>query len=386
MHPRFTTSCILMSAAVLALPSCRIINGKPDFHWIGDQFTPAVDDSVFVDRGVGALDIPASEVIAPTQATAAAPVPIPQPTVSQEQSAGIVSQRQPEPQPSPRPEATVPTQPIVYNVVAGDTLSGIAARHNTKTKALIEFNKLDVNKPLQLNQKLLIPVPGATLPAPTSTPRPQEQPATNDKPGFFSRIFGQTGQPDNQEYHHKTYSVVAGDTLSAIARRHGTTTRALIELNKLDINKPLQINQQLQIPVPGAAPKPAAPRRAPAPEKQEGESTNTSNTEPVSVILPPQQTEQQQQSVRQPQQAEQPQPVQQPQQAEPAQPQPQPQTKPAAAASSVYTIQPGDTLYGIARKLNLSPEFLMNANGLTPETAGKLQAGATLNLPTPKQP
>lgn len=381
MHPRFTTSCILMSAAVLALPSCRIINGKPDFHWIGDQFTPAVDDSVFVDRGVGALDIPASEVVEPTQATAAAPMPIPQPTVSQEQSAGIVSQRQPEPKHSPAPEATVPTHPIVYNVVAGDTLSGIAARHNTKTKTLIEFNKLDINKPLQLNQKLLIPVPGATLPAPTAAPRPQEQPGTNDKPGFFARIFGQTGQSVKQEYHHKTYSVVAGDTLSAIARRHGTTTRALIELNKLDINKPLQINQQLQIPVPGAAPKPAAPRRAPAPEKQEGESTNTSNTETVSVILPPQQTEQQQ-----PQQAEQPQPVQQPQQAEPAQPQPQPQTKPAAAASSVYTIQPGDTLYGIARKLQLSPEFLMNANGLTPETADKLQAGATLNLPTPKQP
>lgn len=374
MHPRFTTSCILMSAAVLALPSCRIINGKPDFHWIGDQFTPAVDDSVFVDRGVGALDIPASEVVAPTQATAAAPMPIPQPTVSQEQSAGIVSQRQPEPKHSPAPEATVPTQPIVYNVVAGDTLSGIAARHNTKTKTLIEFNKLDINKPLQLNQKLLIPVPGATLPAPTAAPRPQEQPGTNDKPGFFARIFGQTGQPVKQEYHHKTYSVVAGDTLSAIARRHGTTTRALIELNKLDINKPLQINQKLQIPVPGAAPKPAAPRRATAPEKMAEEATSTSPTEPGSDIQQPQSNQQPQQQTAQPQQTEQ------------VQPQQQLQTKPAAAASSVYTIQPGDTLYGIARKLNLSPEFLMNANGLTPETAGKLQAGATLNLPTPKQP
>lgn len=363
-----------MSAAVLALPSCRIINGKPDFHWIGDQFTPAMDDSVFVDRGVGALDIPASEVIEPTQATASAPMPTPQPSVSQEQSTGIASQRQPEPKPTPAPVASVPMQPIVYNVVAGDTLSGIAARHNTKTKTLIELNKLDINKPLQLNQKLLIPVPGATLPAPLTPPRPQEQPATDAKPEFFSRIFGQTGQPVKQEYHHKTYSVVAGDTLTAIARRHGTTTRTLIELNKLDINKPLQINQKLQIPVPGAAPKPAAPRRATAPEKMAEEATSTSPTEPGSDIQPPQSNQQPQQQTAQPQQTEQ------------VQPQQQLQTKPAAAASSVYTIQPGDTLYGIARKLNLSPEFLMNANGLTPETAGKLQAGATLNLPTPKQP
>lgn len=347
-----------MSAAVLALPSCRIINGKPDFHWIGDQFTPAMDDSVFVDRGVGALDIPASEVIEPTQATASAPMPTPQPSVSPEQSSGIVSQRQPEPKPSPTPETSVPAQPIVYNVVAGDTLSGIAARHNTKTKTLIEFNKLDINKPLQLNQKLLIPVPGAALPAPTSPPRPQEQPATDNKPGFFSRIFGQNNQQPKQEVSHKTYTVVAGDTLTAIARRHGTTTGRLIKLNQLDINKPLQINQKLLIPVSGTVATPALPRRTTKPEKQPGPTTDTS-TAPVSVILPPQET---------------------------SAPESHPQQQTTATAASVYTIQPGDTLYGIARKLNIAPEFLMNANGMTPETADKLRAGATLTLPPQKQP
>lgn len=353
MHTRFTTTCILMSAAALALPSCRIINGKPDFHWIGDQFTPPVDDSVFVDRGVGALDIPASETIPPTEATA--PIPAPLPSATQEPApAAMTSQKQPRPDtPTPQPQ-----HPIVYNVVAGDTLSGIAARHKTGTKTLIELNKLDINKPLQLNQKLLIPADsaaiGSTLPAPQAAARP----ARDEQPGFFSNLFGQQAAA-NQPQTNTTYTVVAGDTLSAIARRHRTTTRRLIELNRLDINKPLQINQKLLIP--SGATQSAAPRRTPASKKQEATATG-----PVSVILPPQETTT----------APAPQPEQ-------ASPQP-PQT--AEGADSVYTIRPGDTLYGIARKLNISPEFLMNANGLTPATADKLRAGATLKLPTQKQP
>lgn len=359
MHPRFTTSCILMSAAVMALPSCRIINGKPDFHWIGDQFTPAMDDSVFVDRGVGALDIPASEPISPTETSAPVPAPLPPTIATQDDSGSPIAQKQPEPQ----PEVKAPAQPIVYNVVAGDTLSGIAARHKTKTKVLIEYNRLDINKPLQLNQKLLIPVEGTPLPSPAPVPGTQSTQDNKEQPGFFARMFGQNEQQPKQEISHQTYSVVAGDTLTAIARRHGTSTRALIELNQLDINKPLQINQKLLIPVPGAAKPPAAPRRTMVPKKQESPSTdNTAVT--VSDILTPQETDT-------------------------PEPQPQPPTTasaPAAASGSVYTIQPGDTLFGIARKLNISPEFLMNANGLTKETADKLQAGATLNLPTQKQP
>lgn len=348
-----------MSAAVLALPSCRIINGKPDFHWIGDQFTPALDDSVFVDRGVGALDIPASETISPAEPLTPVPAPLPPAAASQDDSGSPLVQKQPESQ----TEVRAPAQPIVYNVVAGDTLSGIAARHKTKTKVLIEYNRLDINKPLQLNQKLLIPVDGTRLPAPVDVTGTQSTQGGTEQPGFFARIFGQNEQQTKQEVSHQTYSVVAGDTLTAIARRHGTSTKTLIKLNQLDINKPLQINQKLLIPVSGAVTSPAAPRRTMVPKKQEEPST-PANKEAVSVDQPPQTTEATEQ---------------QPQQQETA-------PAPAVPTESVYTIQPGDTLYGIARKLNIAPEFLMKANDLTPETADKLRAGATLKLPTQKQP
>ncbi len=358
-NTRFTGTCILMSAAVLALPSCRIINGKPDFNWITDQFTPAMDDSVIVDRGIGALDIPATEEMPHSEATSPLPAPI-TPPAPQPAPAAPLAQTQPQPGPTPPPAVPTPPQPAVYTVVAGDTLSGIAARHNTKTRVLIELNKLDINKPLQLNQKLLLPTAGSTVAAPSAAPAPRE-------PGFFSRLFGQNAT-EKQQPQHITYTVVAGDTLSAIARRHGTRTKTLIELNRLDINKPLQINQKLLIPTTGAAVP--THRRSQTPPKQAAAAPAPRAEESAGIPAP--------QTANPPLTAETP----------PAAPQP----APAAAATHApvpanrYTIQPGDTLFGIARKLNIPPAELMQLNGLTPETADKLQAGAALNLPTPKQP
>jgi murein DD-endopeptidase MepM/ murein hydrolase activator NlpD len=45
----------------------------------------------------------------------------------------------------------------------------------------------------------------------------------------------------------------------------------------------------------------------------------------------------------------------------------------------VYIVRPGDTLYGIARKLSLSPQELMTGNGIKDPTA--LQVGQRLTIP-----
>lgn len=360
---RFTSSCILMSAALLALPSCRIINGKPDFNWITDQFTPAVDDSVIVDRGVGALDIPATETISSSGTESPIPAPITH-AAPQSATAAPLAQSQPQPETAPQQALPAPQQPTVYTVVAGDTLSGIAARHNTKTKVLIELNKLDINKPLQLNQKLLIPATGSIVAPPVSTPPPASEPR---KAGFFSGLFGQNAVGEKLP-QNITYTVVAGDTLSGIARRHGTRTKTLIELNRLDINKPLQINQKLLIPTTGAAAS-ATPRR-------------TQMQRPPSAPSAPGAEENAEKSLAQPRDTA--------SATEESSAVPQAVTAsaetPAPAPANSYTICPGDTLFGIARKLNIPPTELMQINGLTPETADKLRAGATLKLPTPKQP
>ncbi|MDI3339385.1 MAG: LysM domain-containing protein [Sphaerobacter sp.] len=55
-----------------------------------------------------------------------------------------------------------------------------------------------------------------------------------------------------------------------------------------------------------------------------------------------------------------------------------------AGAASTYVVQPGDTLYGIAVKLNVDPQALADANGITDPNA--LQAGQVLTVPGRGEP
>lgn len=105
-----------------------------------------------------------------------------------------------------------------------------------------------------------------------------------------------------------TYIVQKGDTLSALARRYGTSVSALVAANSMpSANEPLRIGQTLVI------------------------SRNIN--------------------------------------------------KPAAATPGVHSVQPGDTLYAIARRYGVSPAALMQANGLTPATANTIRVGTTLRIP-----
>ena len=380
---RILTTCFLLGTS-LTIPACRIVNGQVDYSWVGEQFTPPMEDSVVIDRGTGALDIPASEEIRPVTASTPAPAALPKPLPEKQpqdspgffaslfgQSSGDTG--------TTAPGGSTP-QYLTYTVVAGDTLSGIARRHGTRTATLIQVNKLDTTRPLQINQKLLIPTSGAPVapaPQPAATPTklaPKASPAPRQNTGFFSRLFGQSASGTAAEAakpYFITYTVVAGDTLSGIARRHGTTARYLIELNKIDTTRPLQINQKLQIPsstpppvrkrrssTPPPTPQEIAPQPAvsTAPETAPAPGTTNPAPQPVSVILPA------------------------------AESAPQPVPTPQPAISNTYTVRQGDTLYAIARKHNLSPDSLMQANGLTLETAGKLQVGDTIKLPASTPP
>jgi LysM repeat protein len=86
-----------------------------------------------------------------------------------------------------------------YTVVAGDRLFRIALRYNTSVQAILNVN------PWISNPNLIFPGDVITLP-------------TGSGPG----IPNTGGQ---------TYTVVAGDTLSAIALRYNTSTAALLTAN-----------------------------------------------------------------------------------------------------------------------------------------------------------
>lgn len=154
----------------------------------------------------------------------------------------------------------------IHHVASGDTLSSISRRYGIGLDRLIASNPgLDPHR-IRIGQPIVIPDSGAGAPA-----RPA--PAAPASPASTA-VAAATGQ----------YTVKSGDTLSSIARRHGTTSSQLIALNSLANPNALRVGQQLSIPgASGAAPSPNPPNRfgsshsnepappAPAPE-QSGET------------------------------------------------------------------------------------------------------------------
>lgn len=112
----------------------------------------------------------------------------------------------PAPGPGPTPP---PAASGTYTVRPGETLSEIAARHGTTWQELQRINNIpDANK---IHPGQVLTLPGAAAPA-------------------------------------KTYTVRAGDTLTAIAARHGTTWQRLAQLNGLANPDLIHPGQVLRLP------------------------------------------------------------------------------------------------------------------------------------------
>lgn len=156
---------------------------------------------------------------------------------------------------TPAPAAPAPAAPATtYKVVAGDSLSGIAARFGTTTRNLMALNGITDANRIRIGQVLTIAgaaapaTPAPSTPAPT-TPAPSTPAPTTPAPN----ASGTT-----------SYTVVARDTLSGIASRFGTTSRTLMTLNGITDANRIRIGQVLTIA--GAAPAaPAAPASTSAP-------------------------------------------------------------------------------------------------------------------------
>ncbi len=145
-------------------------------------------------------------------------------------------------------------------------------------------------------------VPAASIPREEPKPPAPAEPrvATQQQP----RVSPPGGTP-------AVHTVQRGDTLSALARRYGTTVKALVAANDMaSAETPLRINQLLIIPKAGAT-----------------------------------------------------------------------YTTRATSAPGTHIVQPGDTLYGIARRYGVPAAALMQANNLTPATANNIRVGSTLRIP-----
>lgn len=122
--------------------------------------------------------------------------------------------------PAASPPAPVAAS-VSYTVKAGDTISSIAHRHGVTTTAVLSANKLSWSSIIYPGQTITIPgrSGSAAAPAPVAA-------------------VTTTG----------SYIVKAGDTISAIAARHGVTTVAVLGANKLGWSSVIYPGQTIAIP------------------------------------------------------------------------------------------------------------------------------------------
>ncbi len=124
-------------------------------------------------------------------------------------------------------------------VTQGESLSSIALRHGVSLSALIRANGIANPNLLTVGQVLIIPAgaPPANITQPVSTPTTMTGP-TNFVPAAKAA-------PSATD---QVLTVYAGETLSSLAARYGTTSSAIMARNGL-LTTTIYVGQRLIIPV-----------------------------------------------------------------------------------------------------------------------------------------
>jgi LysM repeat protein len=147
------------------------------------------------------------------------------------------------PAPAPAPEAAG----TEYVVVKGDSFAKIAKKNGVSVKAIEAANPGVAPTKLKVGQKLSIPATSGSAAAPATA-------------GAQASTGSSTGE--------EAYTVKSGDTLTKIAKAHGTTVKAIRAENSLTTDH-IKVGQKLKIPAKveaaASAPAPVVPAPAPAP-------------------------------------------------------------------------------------------------------------------------
>jgi len=127
-----------------------------------------------------------------------------------------------------------------YTIVRGDTISAIAARFGVTTQAVLTANGLGWSSIIYPGQTIAIPSGGAPLAIQTVssvTPVTSAPAASSHTPQAATT----------------SYTIVAGDTISAIAARFGTTSAAILAANGMGSSTIIYSGRTLIIPVAGGS-------------------------------------------------------------------------------------------------------------------------------------
>jgi LysM repeat protein len=198
----------------------------------------------------------------------------------------------------PGQQLIVPATLQSYTVKAGDSLNSIASRHQMTLGALLTANGLTADSLI---------TPGMVLKVVGS--------ASGGAGSGSGGSGGSNGGGAPVAPSGQTYTVKAGDSLSAIASRNKVKLAALLSVNNMTAKSLILPGQVLQLPA-GAPSAPSAPSTPSTPTTPSGES---------------------------------------------------------------YTVKPGDSLYAIATRHQVTLAQLLSVNGMTAKSL--ILPGQTLALP-----
>lgn len=195
---------------------------------------------------------------------------------------GQTGRHVPAPAPAPDPVAKPAPAPAgsgYYVVQSGDILGRIARKHNVSEKAILAANPSvkDANR-IRVGQKLVIPAPGSAAVKAHPAQGAKKTPSTTT---VATRKAAATLPP---KAGYTVYVVKQGDILGRIAKKNGTSVKAIMEANGITDDRKVRAGKAIYIPsgasaapgktvedqsVPSTAPSPAAPvEPVPAPQPE----------------------------------------------------------------------------------------------------------------------
>lgn len=221
-----STRYLALAAAALSLPSCSMFNKKEENYDTAGGSNAAYDTSnpYGVPGGASAESVPYQPVNPP------ADNPTYSPAAYEENSTAANSAVNPPAKPhSSAPTHTSPAAAsgATHTVVKGDTLGGIARKYGTTSAAIKQANGMSSDT-VVLGKQLVIPgASGGVI---------KSAPATKATPAAAPKTAG-----------GKSYTVVKGDTLAGISRKHGVSIDALKKANGMKSDT-VVLGSKLRIP------------------------------------------------------------------------------------------------------------------------------------------